>query len=397
MTAKDIRIALRDRQALSGMILQPMVVILVLGLALGPMFRDTGPGPASDVGVVDSDGGVYSQVFFKEVLEGEGLSEFLTQVPMTEDEARALIKAGKLRAAVVIPAGFSEKIMAGQPTAIRVLSDPASGVFAPMVRSIASSYAQTVAAQRVSMETVVRTWLVKGTASPVQLGSLYAEAAPAVAAAIRSPGPVLDERTAAAQKLVSSFQYYAAGMGVMFLLFGTMMGARSLLDERDQFTLARILATPTPRSIILAGKVVTVFVIGALQWTTLVLFTRIAYGVRWGTSPEAMAALSAATVFAAAGVGILLSTAARTRRGVGLASALFIQVSSLLGGSMVPIMVFPEFIKPLSKITLNWWAMTGFTALFTGSGLTDVVPSVAALLAIGAIAFIIGVARLRLD
>ena len=48
--------------------------------------------------------------------------------------------------------------------------------------------------------------------------------------------------------------FFAAGMAVFFLFFTVQFGVTSLLEERNDGTLARLLAAPISRASILGGK-----------------------------------------------------------------------------------------------------------------------------------------------
>ena len=417
IVGKDLKSILRDRQALSVMIAQPMVIILVLGLALGPLFLK-GSGPLEgDIGVVCLDEDELTLALLEDFLDSPQLAQALTQIDLkTEDEARALVASGRLKVAIVVPEGFSANMLTGTKANLKLLYDPTSVHFAPMVRGLVGDFADQISTRQIATTAVMSQWLSSIQADVAQhtilpespspiwpdnseagITELASRATQAVAERMEAYGPAVAVTSMPTTNGVSSFDYYAAGMGVMYLLFAMMLGARSLLDERDDFTLARLMSTPTYNRQILAGKLLSVAAIGVIEWVILVVFTRLVYGVKWGQSPVAFLALSASTIIACAGVSIFLATTSKTRRGVSAISSITIQVMSLLGGSMVPYFLFPRFMLFLSRLTPNYWAMNGFVQLFTGSGLTDIIPNVLALTGIGITLFTIGNKRLRLD
>ncbi|MEA4884320.1 MAG: ABC transporter permease [Clostridia bacterium] len=399
---KDIRNIARDRHALAMMIVQPMIIILVLGFALGPMFSGRGGAIQADVGIVRLDEGELARVFLDEFLGAPELSAMFTQVRLTEEEARSRILEGKLKAAIIIPEDFTARVTTGQDSALTVLFDPASQVVAPLLRGVVGSFATQVSATEIATGAVAQEWIKAAAGAgrapdPEWAASLAAQAGRAVWARMSAFGPEVVTRTVSTRKAVSSFEYYSAGMGVMYLMFSMMLGAKSLLDERDDFTLMRLMSTPTRKSEILAGKLVSVFAIGAAQWGVLVVFTRLAYGVKWGSAPWAFLALSACTILGCAGLSVFLSTVSKSRRGVNTISSIAIQVISLLGGSMIPIAVYPKALIALAKLTPNYWAMDGFSRIFAGAGLSEIGSNCISLAAIGVLLFGIGTARLRLE
>ena len=131
-----------------------------------------------------------------------------------------------------------------------------------------------------------------------------ARAAPAVA-----PIALADVSTASRQLGTGTF--YAAGMAVFFLFFTVQFGISSIVDERRDGTLARMLAAPIRRSSVLGGKLITSLVLGTLSMAVLATATHFLLGAHWG-NPLGVAVLIVAGVVAATAVMALVATLART-------------------------------------------------------------------------------------
>ena len=65
--------------------------------------------------------------------------------------------------------------------------------------------------------------------------------------------------------------YFAPGMALMFLMYTVSYGGRSILAERSQGTLPRLLVSPTSNAQFLGGKVLGVFLMGVAQVGILIL------------------------------------------------------------------------------------------------------------------------------
>ena len=72
------------------------------------------------------------------------------------------------------------------------------------------------------------------------------------------------------------------GMMLFFMMFGASTPARSILEEHRQGTLPRLFTTPTPRSVILSGKYVAVFLVVLIQAAVLLVAGRLLLGADWG-------------------------------------------------------------------------------------------------------------------
>jgi ABC-2 type transport system permease protein len=75
----------------------------------------------------------------------------------------------------------------------------------------------------------------------------------------------------------SLISFYAAGIGVMFLLFSAVGGAGgALLDEAEAGTLERLLSTNIGMTGLLAGKWVFLAIVGCAQMTVMFLWGTVA-------------------------------------------------------------------------------------------------------------------------
>lgn len=76
---------------------------------------------------------------------------------------------------------------------------------------------------------------------------------------------------------------------------------------------------------------------------------------------------------------------------------MIIQVMAVMGGSMIPVLSFPPLMQTVGKVTINYWAITGFRDLMLGKDIAAVVPSIVALLAFAVVFMVLGVWRFRYE
>jgi ABC-2 type transport system permease protein len=180
------------------------------------------------------------------------------------------------------------------------------------------------------------------------------------------------------------------GMALMFLMYTVSNGGRTLLAERDQGTLPRLLVSPTTAVEVLGGKMVGIYLTGTLQMLVLIGGTSMLFGVRWGDS-DAVQALVLAAVFAAVGWGMFITAIARTPSQVSMVGTAVMLTFGILGGTFVNLDAMPTWFRYISKITPNAWGLEGFTTLALGGTLPDILTPILALLAMGLILFAIAV------
>jgi ABC-2 type transport system permease protein len=375
IAAKDLRLRIRDRSAFVIGFLVPFGLAGIFSLTLADVEDDEF---SATYAVVDLDEGELAAAF-------EGLVGSLEFAEVRDAgsvaEAERLAEDGDVDAAFVIPEGFTEGASAGRGGEIRVISDPGSDVGALVARSLASSYASDLDAVSVSVAAAIASGAPAG---DVEALARRAAETPHVAA--------LDRDTAEA-RVLSSTTFYAIGMAVFFVFFTVEFGVRSLLDERQEGTLARLLVAPLRPAWVIAGKVVAGFLVGLVSMTALVIASAAFLDADWG-EPLGVALLVLAGVASAVGVTALVATLARTPQQAGGYTSLVAVVLGLFGGTFFPISQ-ASFLSTFSLLAPQAWMMRGFQDLATGGDVADVLLPVAALVGFTVVTGGIGVIRAR--
>ena len=380
IAVKDLRQKLRDRSVLL------MAVLAPLGLAF--LFSTMIPNQDTfhtTYAVVNLDGGEIAKGLVDGPLAGlaaAGVADLVTTA--TEADARAAVDAGDVSAAIVIPAGFTEAVRAGAPAQLLVIGGPSS-LSAEVARSVLAGFGSQVTAVQVAVGTALA---AAGEAPDPALARELA------AAALAAPAPIVLTAGETADRTASSKTYYGASMAVLFVFFAAQFGVLSLLAERRNGTLARMLAAPIAPATILLGKVLVSMVVASISMTVIVLATTFLMGADWG-DPLAVAALVLAVALAASGIATLIVGFARTEEQAGSFIAVVALTLAVFGGSFFPMSQAPEGMAALSLVTPHAWFIRGINDLAAGGGIAVVAPSLAVLVAIGMVTGGIGLLRAR--
>jgi len=396
---KDVRVLFGDWAAVALIIAGPLVLALGLGLVTGGF----GPAGAPAIGripvlVVDQDGGQFATAL-SDLLSSDDLSDLVAAEMLADaDAARARVADGQATAAVIIPPGFSDSFVpdtTGQmpaAIAVQVYGDPGAPIGAAVVRGIVEEFAARVDTGVAGVRLGLSVLATSGTASPAELAAI---------------GPQMGEQlggdTTAATSLVrvnrvdatagggddfNPLAYFAPAMALLFLMYAVSLGARTLLAERREGTLPRMLAAPVTSGQVLGGKVGGIFLGGFLQLGALIVLTTLLFQLRWG-NPLIVLLLIVAAALAATGWALLIAAAAANASQVinlGMAVTLLF---GILGGSFVPLDDAWPALDLLSRITPNRWALDGFTALAAGEPAAAVFTPIAALLLMAVVLFAI--------
>lgn len=388
---KDIKTLVRDKAAFLIMLGMPLVLIFILGSALG------GVGESENVdipvAIVSLDAGDEGARFAEAIAGVEDLQAvFNIDVRDDVDEVRAEVERGDLTAALVIPAGFSEALAAGDTAQLEVMQDPGSEMTAGIWAGVARAAAANLSAGQIVRITVERTLADAGITQPpgtAQQGGGENT--------IEFDAVAVEELEVEPDKQVDMIDYYAAGQTGMFLLFGAMFGAFGFVKERREQTLARILASPATKVDIVGGKSLGIFAVGTAQFIVLFLGTKYLFGVDWGPTPGGILLIGLAEAFAATGLAMTLSALGKTERVIGGIGPTAIMLFAALGGSMIPVDMMPSWMMPLQSISPVYWAMGAFLDLMRGDPFSVIIGPLGALLGIGAALFGFGLWRLSYE
>ena len=186
--------------------------------------------------------------------------------------------------------------------------------------------------------------------------------------------------------------FYAAGMAVFFLFFTVQFGVSSILDERREGTLARMLAAPIRRGSVLVGKLLTSVVLGVVSMSVLALATHFLLDAQWG-DPLGVLLLIVAGVIAATSVMALIATYARTADQAQSWQTMAALVLGMLGGTFFPVAQAGGVIASVSLATPQAWFLRGVQDLGGGQGAGAVAGPVLAMLAFAAVMTLLALPR----
>ena len=184
--------------------------------------------------------------------------------------------------------------------------------------------------------------------------------------------------------------YYAGAVAFMFLMFASAQNAVGLLDDQAAGILDRIAAGPGGIIVVLNGRFMFLVLQGMVQNTVIFAVAWLIYGVDVPGNFGAWLLISFCAAVLAAGLGLLLVTACRTRAQAQILPTVVILIMSAVGGSMVPRFFMPAWLQTLGWITPNTWALEAYSGLFWRSeALQALLPRCAGLFIAGMLALAI--------
>lgn len=425
---KELFVTYTDRNLLLIMIVTPLALSTIIGLAFSGFIGSAGSDiPIRDIPValVNLDvpvegsgqpihlGETFVSLF---IPSGDNAADAdnpllsLTEAALLTDaaEARAGVDAGTYNAAIIIPPDFSRSLT---PTTddldlrvspVEVYTSRAAPVSASIIRSVTENIVNQFVTGGVTIAAALGALIERAQQDPV-FGIQFAAGAsrwsPDFAAAFNSASqPItIDQRTVSGE--VASFNplvAFGAAQALFFMIFTAVQGANSVLYERRDGTLQRMIVSPTSRLTILLGKLLGALATCIVQVALLFFFLNLvsivlsgSFQIIWGDHLGLVALVIVAGALAACGIGAVVTAIARTPEQVNIIGGLLAMFFGLFSGAFFDLRALGS-LAALGRATPNFWAVDAFTQLSLGR--VDIGLNLIALLLIGAVSFIVGLA-----
>jgi len=354
IVVKELLQLKRDPKIVPILFIAPVVQLTILGYAATTDVRrvelavcDLDRSPASRT-LVDA---FTSSTYFQQVVS----------VP-SQDLLDPWLDSGRARIALTIPADYSSERIAGRPVEVQLIADGSDAMSGTLGLSYAQGTLQHLAEQQ-------------GFRLPVELR-------PKV---LYNPD------------LVSRY-YMVPGVLAMILMIMTMMlTSMALVRETETGTMEQLLVTPLTPGAIIVGKLVPYALVGAVEISTALLVVLFWFRVPLSGSLAVLALLTAPFMLCTLGLGLLVSTLARTQQQAMMISAfVFMMPQIYLSGFVFPIQNMPEAFQWFTYVVPLRYYVTVLRGVFLkGVGLDVLWPEGLALLGIGTTILLLSRIRFR--
>jgi ABC transporter DrrB family efflux protein len=312
VAAKEIIHVRRDPAALAISVLLPIVQLTIFGYALDTDVKHI------RTAVYDLDHRPASRQFVHRMEATQYYS--VVEYVNSDGALRDSIVAGRAKVGVKIPPDYSEKLLRGETAQILVLVDGSDSQIAFKAQTTAVFLATNMALEKLSARGSV---------------TMPVDVRPRV---LFNPD-------------MKSANFFVPGLvGLIMQIVTTMLTALSIVREKEQGTLEQLLVTPVDKLALMLGKLAPYAALGLFQTALVVFLMWSVFGVGINGSLLLLAALAPIFLFAGLGLGLMISTFARTQAQAFQASFLIILPSVLLSGFVFPRESMPALIYPLTTI-----------------------------------------------
>jgi ABC-2 type transport system permease protein len=356
LALKDLSQMLRDKRSLLFIVAMPIIFTLFMGFAYrGSTQSDEETDNRIPLALVDPQPGSRLNKMFFTRLDS---SDSIRIVPMNEEAAMDAFRNGEVAGALVIPAGFSEQVEAGEDAQLNLIAEAASSEGQSIYQLLRVPISQLMSAVEVAH-----------ISADVQ--SNPAEYVPSIELAWskwedNSKLSLVRVEQAVAEEAESDwtggnpYNQASPGILVQFAIFGLITSAQILVQERKTRTLQRLMTTAMKPWEIVAGHLLAMFGLVFLQTAMLVIFGQLALNVNYLREPLGTLLVSVALGLWVAAMGLLIGVIAKADDQVILYSMVAMFLFSALGGTWFPLEAAGGAFAAIGKAMPSYWAMNGY-------------------------------------
>ncbi len=398
---KEYLLLLRDKAGIIILFIMPMILIIIFSLLQEVTWNAIAQEPKVEMLFVNNDGDSLG-INMEKGLRSSGFFDVIDSVnhaKVTAESARAAVKKGDFLIAIVVPKGVTKSMRANVRVAVaKTLSG--FGMFNPnLLNNIVPKGADTVT---LYFDPTIRKAFKNAVVSSIKEFNYRSETGmifrsfniemskqfPAYKPAdieykeslqFKEVFPNYVER----EEIPTTVQHNVPAWAIFAMFFIIIPLTGSMIKEREEGSLARLMSMPVSYIHLLLAKVTVYFFVCLVQ-SFLMIFSGIFILPLFhipmlviGNHIIALTLMTIATALAALGYGLLVGTIANTHQQAAAFGAVSIIILAAIGGVWVPVYLMPNVMRHVAMISPLNWGMTGFYNIFLRQGglITIMIPA----------------------
>lgn len=358
---KELLHIIRDRRTMAMIIAMPVILIILFGYAITNEIRE------APIAVVDYSHDGAS----REIIRHISASEYFDIKYLYNDESKIQsdFLSGRIKMAVVFPAGLEADIARGQNPQINILSDASD----PNEASSLSAY----------IKSTVAFALAQAYPQP------QSDAAPV---AVKTELSLLYN-----PQMKGAYNFVPGVMGLILLLLCAMMTSIGIVREKEKGSMEVLLVSPLKPVYIVVAKAVPYLALSMVNVVTILLLSRYLLGVPIRGSVWLVFFLATLFALVSLALGLLISSVADNQGSAMMMSGIGLMLPvMLLSGMVFPVENMPAVLQWLSNIVPAKWFITAVRdVMIKGLGFRAISLEISVLGAMAAVLLIVSVMKFK--
>jgi ABC-2 type transport system permease protein len=346
---KEITHMLRDPRTLIFIFIMPILQLLLLGYANNTDVKDV------PTVVFDQDNSQASRTLL-DAFQATGYFLF-DHVAYNEATVDRLIDSGTVKVGIVIPPTYSRNLLSKETAEVSVLIDGSDPTIASAVLSAA-----TLAGQ------------AHGTDIRTQQAALQG--------AVSGGSFPVDVRTRVLYNpdLLGSYNIVPGLIAIILFTTATNLTALSIVREHERGTIEQLIVTPIRSWELVLAKIIPYIIVSFANTILILVIGTFWFGVPIRGSLILLFALTGLYLLPTLGLGLVISTVARTQQQAQLMTMPIMLPSMMLSGFIFPISSLPVFLQFVGNLLpLTYFIYILRSVVIKGVGLDLIIPQTIAL------------------
>lgn len=388
----DIKLFLKDWKACVLLLAAPFVFISFFTYALAPYLDRSNFVEPFSIALVDQEDTPQTRMLTKQLDE---MQIFREVVHTGEAEALQMLSEGSVASVIIIPPDFTYSVAYGENKPVTVIGSSARPLQSFIVKTLMQSAANLVSAAQNAITTIYHFNQEAGLKGK-ELDQQFNDSTMAFLLEALARNEVFSRVEAYSNFDLTPVEYFTAALMVIFAMFAGMPGMKMLVTERTSGITKRLAAAPVKMWQIILSKLLVSILLVTLQSGFIILLTAAVFKNYWGAPAGDVLLLFGGLVFAVCAWSVFVAAISRTSASADAIGNLGILTMAVIGGSIYPLSSMPEFVRGLSRLTINRWAMDGFMVLFSGNEALHVGTQALMLVVIGAVLSVLAAVFMKL-
>ncbi|KMY21785.1 ABC transporter [Bacillus pumilus] len=375
---KDLLLFFRDKKSFFTLFFMPIILIAILGAAFGENMKQESEVSINSfrVGVTDQDKSATSKMFLSTLSKNE-LSEIIDVRVISKDQLEKDLNNREIKVGIIIKPNFEKSLFNHEHVQLNILKGPNSALQEIVLENVVLQFFQNYHMNRILMP------LNQGEKVEIVSHQLKKE--------------LVNERDIHMNNQpITSFQYYSGGMGVLFLLMTVVFLVGSMIEEKEEEVYTRLVVSKLSNTSYIVGKLLGIVLMSMIQLAVIILFTSFVFKVNWG-EPFSVFMIGCSFIVNAAGFGVLIGSFIKREKTFNSVGILGTQVLAALGGSMVPLYLFPQWLINISYFLPNSLALQMFLKSMAGADFSEIQSGFILSCGMGLVFFITALIRMSFE
>ena len=328
---KEFRHVLRDPYVLGGVLLGTVLLLMLISYAVSADIEHI------PIAVYDGDRTPESRAYLQRFINEEFFD--VAYWARSAAEARELLRANRVRGAIIVPPGFDEALQQGKRASVQIIADGTE----PNIATQITSYAEVLST---------------------------GHSAALLKARLRRSGLSTDETALPLEFRVRTLynpenrelNAFLPGMIGFVMTLPALYAGLSLVKEREQGSLESLLSTPIRRYQLIVGKAIPYLVIGLVDTLILTAAGVFLFDVPFRGRLSHLILFSALFLLSNIGISLAVASMLRSQMAALIVNGLLMMVPLTQAGIVTPLYA----MTPDGQMQALMWPVTHYVIIARG-------------------------------